>query len=129
MELKDILTHPRSDKANMVGLKILNERPQYTGSYWMNEKGNGLVLKSILDHINNIWSTQAKVILEDAKQVHIIAMHNGEEVDIHFPKAFPQDSPMLYKQGGALQLDTEWQYNGDILQAFKTIINKYTINL
>jgi len=126
-DLKDILLHPQTTVGNMRNLKVAGGKPAYQQSYWLNQQGNSLILKSMMDYINNAWMVQSKVFLDNDKQVHLVTRHRGNEVGIHFPMGFPQDPPLITSNGQPMGCGAEWHYEGDILNAFKTYVNNLNI--
>lgn len=121
---------PRTTSPNMQRLFIKEpaSRTQkiiYEGTYWLRRDGNSNVLKRIIDSISEAYLEQECVpTIDENQEVHIETY--CDEIlleDIHFPKEFPVEPPIINGASGNRLIDaSSWEYNGDI---FNSVIKYY----
>lgn len=133
--LKNVLIHPKTHKIeNVHGVTLMQKTTPktiiYNEGYWLNEKGNGFVLKNITDYVkDHNYGCNVEVKLDNkTKYVHISVSNLGKvDHDICFGKNFPIDPPSitLYDiylgKGSSKDLNEPslWNYDGNILNTFK----------
>lgn len=118
-ELHDILLHPCCQEPNMVGLKVLGEeKPVFSQEYWLRDKPNNLVLKKIIDFLNQYADNRGcDVKLDGRGHVHLfLDKQDGSIEEIYFPGGFPQEAPVVKLQDRVMK--AQWNYNGDIYGSF-----------
>ena len=122
---------PRTAAANMQRLFVresgkTEERISYDHTYWLKREGNSKVLKAIIDAVSEASPMQDCVpTIDSNNEVHLetfIGVHQME--DIHFPKEFPIEPPIINDAFGNRMLDASlWNFNGDIINSFITYYN------
>ena len=90
----------------------------YENLYWLKEKQNNLVLKSIVDFLKTIYpNCPCKVQLNGDNHV-VIQIENGHIIEkILFPNGFPNKSPII-TVGDSVVRTNYWYFNGDIYTSF-----------
>ena len=93
----------------------------YSNTYWLTNKGNRLVLKSIIDTLQQQCQSLTVIpTVDEQNEVHIV-LEQGEIVvqDIHFPMGFPNVEPILTDAVDCrVPSPHSWEYNGDIYNSF-----------
>jgi hypothetical protein len=147
-ELRNSLFQPNTSRANYEGMTIStthNPQPNptsklvYDAEYWLSDKKNNLVLKSMMDFLNSDPSVaNLKLILDDNKQVNFTCFwqHRFPTI-ISFPMGFPQTPPKFkvcetnWNRSNMRQCGLKlpmWNYKGDILDAFIEYYNNINID-
>jgi hypothetical protein len=146
-ELRNALFMPNAKRPNYEGMGNVSEpqvenpirKPQYDSEYWLSDKKNNLVLKTMMDFLNSDPSVaNLKTMLDDNKQVHLTLFWRRRfPTIISFPAGFPNVPPKfkVYLKDWTGTNATEcslilpdWSYNGDILSAFVEYYDQITIN-
>lgn len=127
---------PTTKSPNMVGLYTKgisagHEMIEYEKSYWLTQKGNSKILKSIIDKLKYLHPQHDFVpTLDESNEVHIEIYQNDFLLeDIHFPSAFPLEPPRISDPYGRVTCNQAmWKYNGDIYFTFITYYNNLIKN-
>ena len=128
-ELQHLLCHPRTDIASHGSNYILSESgqpsmvtPDYSDDYWLNQKSNNLVLKTIMDYLAsyNGEKFQVKAQLDMQRHVHLIVHRTYDTIHVTFGEKFPQEAPDIVSSVGTpVNKDVIWNFTGDIYNSFK----------
>lgn len=122
----DIFDLPETKCPNMGHLYLKGgsfeqKKINYGNSYWLKQKGNAVILKAIIDRLEELYPSQTCVpTIDENNEVHL-EMYDGNTLleDIHFPNAFPIESPVVCDAGGnTLFKLAKWNYSGDIIESF-----------
>jgi len=126
--LKRILRHPYTKTPVLVGMKyksmvVQGVKQQYPKGYWMNDKSNNKVLKTMLDFVQEQHDDMdCNVSLDENRLVHILVKNEEEAIttDILFPMGFPERSPLItYETEGLCASGLGWQpIEGETEQSF-----------
>lgn len=135
-ELRNALFYPHTTKANYEGMISAPQmrpnptsKPVYDTEYWLSEKKNNIVLKSIMDYLNNDPNVaDLKLVLDDNKYVNFTCFwrHRFPTI-ISFPMGFPQIPPKFkvsetnWNRSNMRQCRLDlptWNFEGDILKSF-----------
>lgn len=146
-ELRKSLVQPQTLKANYEGMININPNIQlnqtskslYDVEYWMFDKANNLVLKSMMDFLNNDPSVaELKLVLDDKRLVNFTCFWKYRfPTIISFPMGFPQVPPNFkvcetdWSRSNMRECSLElpvWDYKGDILDAFKKYYDNINID-
>ena len=127
---------PTTKSPNMVGLytkgiSVGHEMIKYEKSYWLTQKGNSKILKSIIDKLKYLHPQHDFVpTLDISNEVHIEIYQNDFLLeDIHFPSAFPLKPPHISDPYGRVTYNQAmWKYNGDIYFSFISYYNNLIKN-
>lgn len=117
----NILVNPRTSEPKHQDSR-LNGSPLFNRGYWLEEKGNGRILKQIQEYVSGILGP-SNLELDDDSLVHITTRRtqNGAKIDILFPRNFPQESPVW--SIGSSVMNGHWNYRGDIFASFKEYLH------
>ena len=120
-DLKRYIIDPISERPNYNTRNIrylTSYRNDRTSGYWFEDKNNRLILKNIIESLQNKAEVvQCFVQLDDNQHVHLqVAFKNGIGEHIYFPLGFPQDPPSI--SSDSFIETAPWHYNGDILSSF-----------
>ncbi|MBQ7584904.1 MAG: Mov34/MPN/PAD-1 family protein [Desulfovibrionaceae bacterium] len=127
------LLYPKTKSPKMESLYLkeaLSETPSklpLDHSYWLSNQSNRKILKQILDQLNSSPFENCRATLDAQNEVHL-TLYQGqtEREDIHFPKFFPQEPPIIRNaQGDVLNLAIPWTYTNDIFNSFLTFYNTF----
>lgn len=127
---------PTIKSPNMVGLftkgkSVSQEKIKYEKSYWLTQKGNSKILKSIIDKLKDSHPLHDFVpTLDKSNEVHIEIYQNDFLLeDIHFPSAFPLEPPHISDPYGLIFCKHAlWKFNGDIYSTFISYYNNLIKN-
>lgn len=117
-QLQGILCHPGTNTIP----KTQNTASSYPNGYWLNERQNNLVLKQIIDYLTNASQPQAAVKpqIDPHGLVRLTINYSQGQLHTTFGPRYPNDPPQIVAANGrALNTPNHWNFNGDILQAFK----------
>lgn len=97
------------------------ERPVYAEDYWLKDKQNNLALKRIVDKLGEESDSGACAVQMDrAGLVHLVFLHEGDEMRVVFPQGFPQLPPILLREGVEWEgPGMTWTSSDDICRAFE----------
>ena len=132
-ELRDMLSLPNTSQPNHLDSynscpAEANTAPQYDSAYWLSDKNNNKVLKSIMDFLNADPEVfNLKPMLDNHKHVHLTCSYNrGLSMTVSFPPGFPNIPPFFkvcktdwnnVEKQCNLTLP-EWTFDGDIYNSF-----------
>lgn len=127
---------PKTEKSNMGQLYLKNapsvqNRINYTETYWLKQKGNAKNLKAIIDALGELYPDRVCIPTIDSDNEAHLELYSDNIIieDIHFPKAFPIESPLICdSNGNILSKSAEWKFEGDILKSFVTYYKSLKIN-
>ena len=133
-ELSDILIHPMCDTASHGRLNVVSQtdsvKIEMPPEYWLSRQENNLVLKQIVDYINESYNpirTQVKLDINGI--VHIVVTQPEQIADIVFVEQFPCSSPIVYEtdnEGNRCEVTDlmgAWQYTEDIYTSVTEFLN------
>lgn len=144
-ELSNLLCMPSTTIPCHDGLSVSNEvkrkeevkKPSYDSTYWLSDKKNNLVLKGMMDFLNDDPAVaDLKPMLDANKHVNFTCFWRHQyPTIISFPDEFPIVPPefkicLTDWKGHAVPCQLQlpkWNYDGDILSAFIEYYNKLTI--
>lgn len=99
-------------------------KPEYKQNYWLNNKGNHLALKKIIDDLGKEFVDVKAFQNETDKLVYISFIFDEMLFMLLFPNDFPYERPsLLDAAGNAMETNVEWPVNGDFSESTIT----YTI--
>ena len=127
---------PKTEVSNMGQLYLKNatkaqNRINYSETYWLKQKGSAQILKAIIDELGKLLPDGICIpAINSDNEVHLELRCNNIIIkDIHFPKAFPIEPPMIRdSNGNILSKSAEWKFDGDILRSFTTYYKSLNIN-
>lgn len=128
-ELGDMLCHPTYPHAGYGSNYVLSESgqptmvtPNYSDSYWLNDKSNNLVLKNIIDYLGIYKGEecQVKALLDSEKHVHLHVQRYDGIIEITFGENFPEEAPTIVSYVLITYNNNAiWKYNGNIMESFQ----------
>ena len=104
---------------------LSNSNGIYNSTYWLKRDDNSNILKRIIDYLGITFPSEDYVPTIDENQEVHIEIYKGNELieDIHFPKEFPIEPPVIINSIGKRIIGaSSWDYNDDIFTSF---INYY----
>lgn len=125
-ENASLVYKPKTSNSSIIGLSEvqLNEtnyvKPEYVSEYWLNNKSNHLILKNIIEGLNNDFE-DVKVFQNDSdKSIYLQFKHIEKKIALLFPSDFPQSKPKLLEilTNENLMLNTdikEWNSENEIV--------------
>ncbi len=127
-DLQHILCHPHTQRANYGSNYILSNSgqpsmttPHYSDNYWLNQKANNLILKSIIDFLSTYKGEvhQVKPQLDEEKRVHLLIQCPNYSIQITFGDRFPEEAPIIVPSVDIpFNRNAVWQYDGEIYNSF-----------
>lgn len=123
---EDYFILPRTKYPNMVNLfcksDLINKsKIDYDNTYWLIQKGNSKILKSIIDTLKGKFPSHDFIpTIDNSNEVHVEIYQDGLILeDIHFPMGFPTNPPnVIDSHGHDPYIHNKWIFNGDILSSF-----------
>lgn len=132
-EMRNILFMPNTQNPSYVGMDSNMQvksiiKPQYDSEYWLSDKNNNMILKSIMDFLNADQKVfNLKPMLDADRHVHLKCTYDREfSMTISFPIGFP-NIPPIFKvcKTDWNNMETqcelilpEWIFEGDIFDSF-----------
>lgn len=118
---------PKTTDAKMTDLYVKGDRLKsnkiiFNKNYWLQDKRNRMILKSIIDFLTSCTSTLRCTATIDANQeVHLELYQDSILInEIYFPKDFPIEPPVIKDAfGKSLRNASNWNYKGDIFHSFQ----------
>ena len=132
-ELEGHLFHPNMQNASHGSNYIQSETgapimttPNYNDEYWLNNKANNLVLKSIIEFLTDFdnGDSSVKPQLDSQKHVHLLVQRRDRQEHIVFGDYFPNEAPQISISGEyPINNSAEWYFDGAIYRSFTTYYN------
>lgn len=128
----DIIIQPRTRKAKHGKLYLQNEIQyssqnitDYEDGYWYNLANNKKTFASIVKKIIATGSCDCQPDLDENKYVHLKLTFSTHIDDIMFPKYFPHDPPIVYRETSHYKKSVtgKWEYDGDLSDSFFKFYN------
>ena len=133
-EQRSMLSMPKVQQANYVGMDSLvgaqspARKADFDNRYWLANKANNLVLKSIIDFLNEDPNvSNLKPMMDEYKRVQLKFVFNRTYMaKVIFPDRFPYEPPVYWlikrdwmgnENRCVLDLP-DWNYTGDIYESF-----------
>ena len=132
------LIHPRTSlaahrrKENVTATAY----PQSTTKYWFQDKNNHIVLKHIIDYLEELHFCKPSVKQDSKGFIYlVIRQNNGICIRIDFPQDFPNIAPNIEVtdiQGQDIsnhRYIPKWQFDGNIFNSFKDYYKSTSIQM
>ena len=126
--LGDILVHPETKSASHGDPRLADAprpRSPYTTGYWLNDRANNRVFKSIVDHVSSKNAGVETKVQVNGRGEAVIRNESGSYCEtVLFPEGFPKKAPVVsrYLNGNLLARSDDGGWKGgkssDILKAF-----------
>ncbi len=140
-ELEHMLCHPDTRVPRMGGMLLSQHqaKPNYDSSYWLTGKANNLVLKRIIEQLQELDPSSSCTVqpkLDERQHLHLLVERATQHEHIYFPAMFPTAPPVITITPAAAEhypganapdaasdkasatQGIQWNYQGDIYRAF-----------
>jgi len=103
-------------KTTLNNLEFL--KPEYSSEYWLSEKSNHLILKSLIKTIGRYVNDIEVFQRNDDKTIYLEFNKNEKKYTAIFPIDFPKNNLILIDKSENKPIEgLNWEFNGDILDS------------